>query len=384
MMYVQYVLLCAVSVTFGSYFWLMTSFLIGLRRNNEPPAYTGPSDFAVSCVIPFRNEEKHLCELIRGLKEQTYTNYEIILVNDHSTDTSYELAQKLIENSAAFKLINNNGHGKKSALATGIEMAQYKYIVFSDADCIHPGSWLQSIVNTLKSEGDIDLLVGPVTLTDPGSFFDKFQLLDFLSLIISGAGAIGINNPIMCNGANLIVKKDVWLLAKKEIQNGFLSGDDIFLLQYCKATGKKISFLNDAKGIVRTYPASSVRSFFYQRARWASKSKGYTDKFTLFVAWIVFLCNLNIATLPATFFFVPHVFYTTFVLFLAKQGFDFVLLKQGGKQLNVNIKFIETFGVSIIYPYYIATSVLLAMFKKVPWKGRVEKPQRFYDDIIMK
>ena len=63
------------------------------------------------------------------------------------------------------------------------------------------------------------------------------QELEFLSLIGSGAGAIGIENPIFCNGANMAYRKDVFLETNNFNNDNTVSGDDVFLLHSIKASG---------------------------------------------------------------------------------------------------------------------------------------------------
>ncbi|WP_444793589.1 glycosyltransferase [Saccharicrinis sp. GN24d3] len=323
----------------------------------------------LSCIIAFRNENKNITKLISGLQQQTDKEHEIILVDDGSSDGSYELARNLTADLDRFVILKNKGVGKKAALETGVGEAQSDYVVFTDADCIHPPNWLRSISRFL-GEYKVDLLVGAVVLIRPESKFELFQSIDFLSLVTSGAGAIGSERAIMCNGANLAVKKSVWLNAIPQLQNGYASGDDIFLLQFCVANQKEIRFLKNKDSIVETFPQKKMKDFLKQRVRWASKSKGYTDFFTLFVAWLVFLTNLMLAAIPIIFIIDSYIGLWTITWGIIKMMFDYVLINKGAKFFNVPIKFKNYIWIACVYPLYIVISVYNAAFSHQEWKGR--------------
>ncbi|MBO4577619.1 MAG: hypothetical protein J5688_02805, partial [Paludibacteraceae bacterium] len=83
---------------------------------------------------------------------------------------------------------------------------------------------------------------------------------------------------ILCSGANLIVRRDVWLAAEQHLHPEIPSGDDMFLLEYCKRTGRKIA-CSDAEQMTAIITAQpTLRALLRQRARWAGKAPLYTDR----------------------------------------------------------------------------------------------------------
>ncbi|WP_185957520.1 glycosyltransferase [Saccharicrinis carchari] len=324
---------------------------------------------SLSCVIAFRNEEAHLTKLIEGLKKQQNVSFEVVLIDDHSTDNSFALANKLTADLPTFTVLKNKGWGKKAALANGVAASRFDYLVFTDADCIHPQNWLANMAHYFNSSSAL-LLVGPVRLTKPTNFFEYFQAFDFLSLVTSAAGAIGASRPIMCNGANLAVYKDLWLAAQSSLKEEWASGDDIFLLQYCKAHKKNIAFVNSHHAIVQTYPEPKLSAFLQQRARWASKSKGYTDNFTLLVAWTVLLVNLFILALPLLFLLYIPLSFGLLALYIIKITLDYHLIKRGAYFFKMKLNTGSYLGIAFIYPLYIIASVLWAFFGNNTWKNR--------------
>ncbi len=364
-------LICLIiSITFILYLFLIYKFLKGWNKLNKfEVSKRINSALPLSCIIPFRNEIENIPKLIESLKQQDYPNFEVILVNDHSSDGSEELALSLINDLNNFKLLSNIGEGKKAALFEGVKRSQFDHLVFTDADCTHNLNWISSIAQII-SKNNIDLLVGPVKLMQPQNYFERFQEFDFISLISSSAGAIGNGHPIMCNAANLSVSKSIWYEANKIINNNYASGDDIFLLQYCIAQKKVIEFINSPLAVVTTTPETNFFSFFSQRVRWAAKSKGYTDSYTLFVAWVVFICNLFIFISPILILTYPLTGILLMFLWINKMIFDYWLISKGKKLFNVKLNLLHYLWISLLYPFYIISTVIYAAFGSTNWKGR--------------
>ncbi len=355
---------------FASYYLLVVKFIFGWNRIKPlSNSINCPTKAQLSCVVAFRNEQANLTNLINGLRDQQHVNYEVIFIDDHSTDNSWSLVEKQIADLPHFRLIKNKGKGKKAALSTGVVVSRFDYIAFTDADCLHSHNWLYSLTKSLESS-HADLLVGPVRLTEPHHFFELFQTVDFLSLVTSGAGAIGANNPIMCNGANLAVSKEVWLQAESLLKSKWASGDDIFLLQYCKAHKKTIAFVKSQEAIVHTYPELGLKAFLRQRARWASKSKGYSDRFTILVAFVVLLTNILLLSLPLAYMVHINLGLSLMGLGMLKIALDYMLIKQGAIFFNIKLDFVRYLAIACLYPIYIVVSVVWAAFGGISWKSR--------------
>lgn len=355
---------------FASYYLLVLKFIFGWSRlKPEHTSINDPAKIPLSCVVAFRNEQANLTKLIEGLKHQQNITFEAIIIDDHSTDGSWALAEYLTADLPHFSLIKNIGEGKKSALASGVAASRFDNIAFTDADCLHSPNWLNKLAKSFIASR-ADLLVGPVRLTKSHNFFEYFQTLDFLSLVTSGAGAIGASNPIMCNGANLAVSKKVWLQAQSSLKAKWASGDDIFLLQYCKAHKKKIAFVKSHDAIVQTYPEKELKAFLRQRARWASKSTGYSDSFTIVVACLVLLTNTMLLSLPLAFIVDTNMGLGLGGLSVIKIALDYLLIKRGAVFFNIKLNMLRFLAVACIYPFYIVVTVVWATLGEITWKNR--------------
>ena len=346
------------------------SFAIGWLRIKKfctKPDFDKP---IVSIVIACRNEEKNITGLLDSLEKQNYSkaNTEIIIVDDHSEDETVKILQR--QSNLSIKLLHlpNEVAGKKEALRYGINLAQSEIILTTDADCAMKENWITSMVSYYVQYKP-KLLVAPVILSETRNIFQKFQSLEFLSLISSGAGAIGIGKPIMCNGANLLFEKSMYQHAL--LENNYVSGDDIFLLlQIKKQYPKSIHFIKSTDSIVYTKPAISLQEFFEQRIRWASKSKAYRDIDIVFVAVIVALVNyiLTFSLLASVFY--KHIFYYYLFFLVIKSVIDLSLLYPFNyffKRHRLMWLFIP---LQIIYPFYITDTSIAGLAGRFTWKNR--------------
>ncbi len=359
-----------VSITFTLYLVIISYFYYGWV--NEP-IYKKKSEsyIPLSIIVPFRNEDQNIPNIYKALKEQSLPPHlmEIIFINDHSTDASVKILNNLIAKEKNMTLLHSHDNGKKLALKKAVQQCKYQYFVTIDADCIPGKHWLTNISNFLQQQKS-DLLVGSVSFFKKNTWFSKFQFYEFVSLIVSGAGAIIQHKPIMCNGANLTVSKDLYQKAQNTVLNKYASGDDIFLLQYAKKNNYKIDFIKTKESNVYTLSAQSLTEFFHQRIRWASKSKGYKDLFTIFVAIIVFAVCLIEITLP--FFLMKNTTISLFIFsgILFKGIIDYKIIQSGSNFLGEKINLFDYLSFTIVYPVYIVSTTLLSFFTKTKWKDR--------------
>jgi biofilm PGA synthesis N-glycosyltransferase PgaC len=283
-----------------AYSILIIRFVRGWNSIPEYRATEGGIDTEVSIIIAFRNEEKNLPALFKALQEQSYPQSatEIIFADDHSDDQSANLVREFILSVGKARLIGlkKSDSGKKKALAIAASEANGKLLIFTDADCLPGKEWIKTIVSCYQEKKPV-LISSPVVMQSSSGFFSRFQSLEFYSLMASTAGAFGIHNPIMVNGANLAVEKNIYLESIEFLQNQTPSGDDIFLLIHLKKKFPgKLIFLKSFEAIVNAKPYSGFFSFLQQRLRWTSKSRFYTDKSVIMTALIVLLINLWLFT----------------------------------------------------------------------------------------
>jgi cellulose synthase/poly-beta-1,6-N-acetylglucosamine synthase-like glycosyltransferase len=322
----------------------------------------------VSVVVAFRNEADNLPLLIQSLVQQSYSSkrYEVILVNDHSTDNWNDLVMSILPDN--IRVIHSPGEGKKAALHTGVDQANGDVVLFSDADCMVPEDWIIKMVQPFVNEQTV-LALGGVKLRGGKSFFQYFQQLDFLSLQASTIGAVGLKRPIMCNGANLACRRTFYESVNL-LDDKYLSGDDVFLLHEAKKQNMTVEFVMDNNAIVETHACASFKALVKQRIRWTSKSKGYTDNDTLLTAWIVFLGNASLVFLGVLSLFHANMLIGCTMLWIIKMIVDKLLFDNGFRFFNIPFRNIWFIFSELLHPFFTVMVVLMAAFTNADWKGR--------------
>lgn len=105
----------------------------------------------ISVIIPMYNSEKYISECLESIFNQTYKNYEIIIVNDGSTDRSLEVVKKY--RNEKIKVYTQENKGVSFARNKGIELAKGDYIYFMDSDDIIQSNLFENAIKQLKNVG---------------------------------------------------------------------------------------------------------------------------------------------------------------------------------------------------------------------------------------
>jgi glycosyltransferase involved in cell wall biosynthesis len=135
----------------------------------------------VSIIVPCYNQAQYLDESLQSVLDQTYTNWECIIVNDGSPDNTEEVAKKWVKKDSRFLYLHKENGGLSSARNAGLEIARGEYIQFLDSD-----DWIA----TTKLELSINLLMVAIdnnvkiAISNFGRFIDKIDepLLEYSSL----------------------------------------------------------------------------------------------------------------------------------------------------------------------------------------------------------
>lgn len=112
----------------------------------------------ISIIVPFYNSDKTIDKCIQSVLNQTYSNFEAIMVNDGGNDNSVNIVKSYMEKDDRIKLINNNHGGVSSARNTGIRNATGDYIEFLDSDDHLEPNMLERMLETSKKH-DADIVV---------------------------------------------------------------------------------------------------------------------------------------------------------------------------------------------------------------------------------
>jgi poly-beta-1,6-N-acetyl-D-glucosamine synthase len=331
------------------------------------------SSILVSIIIPARNEEKNIGLLLQALQDQTYPKdlIEIIVVDDHSEDATAEIVIKF-PGVKLLKLENDTINSyKKKAIEKGIAAASGSLVVTTDADCVPPLAWLQTIVS-FKEKTDAVFIVAPVVFECNSEVVQVFQAMDFM--VLQGITGASVNKKIhsMCNGANLAYERKVFY----EV-NGFsgiehiASGDDMLLMhKIAQKYPERIWYLKSTDAIVSTRPMPSWSSFFNQRIRWASKALYYNDKRIFWVLLLVYLFNLSLLVLLVAGCW-DHFYWLIFLIaWILKVVVEFPFFYTVAAFFNKQWAVKWFFFFQPLHIFYTTISGLFGQVGKYEWKGR--------------
>ena len=348
------------------YIFIMLKYI---RLWNSTPDFSfsnSNSDVSISVIIPFYNEEKTIDRLIQSLLRQSLKkeSWNVLFVNDNSTDRSIEIISRLCEGRLNFRLLNNNGSGKKRALTTGINSVREGLIVTADADCSFNPDWLKTI-SSFYHKNSADMIIMPVVMTGGDNFFQQFQKADFLALQMVGAGAALSGNPILCNGANLTFKKQKEQVTMNE---KYASGEDIFMLEWMKRKGREIRYLKSKNVVAKTPGPETVRQFINQRARWISKAGGYSDRSVVLMSLLFF--GVNVFQLILLIIgFTNHAYLALWLAFFTlKTITDYSLISSGFSFFETKTSTVRFILMQIIYPIYMLFVSFYGIVFPVKWK----------------
>ena len=367
----MYTALIAFGVAGLLYFFTIALFALGLLLREKHSANNTDS-IPISIVVAVRNEEEAVDRLLRSIFEQDYPTecFELVLVNDHSNDGTWETATKWAQQYANISMVHLSEDlaGKKQAVALGVSLAKNDIIVLTDADCTHPKNWLTTISSSYHSQ-KADMLIGPVMISPANSFFEKIQALELASLTASSIGACNLGTPFIASAANLSFNKSTLGFKQQMLNPKYASGDDVFLLHSAKRKkGFRISPLQGEGALVFTQPVKSVGKFLSQRARWASKSTGYTDFTTIAVGFIVLLFNVLLVVLAVLSFWKLAYLKMLGLGYIVKFIVDYRLLHSYLK-LHRKLSLLYVFvPMQLVYPVYIVVAFGMAMLTKSRWK----------------
>lgn len=202
----------------------------------------------VTIIVPVYNGEKYLYRCLNSIKIQEYSNIEVLILNDGSTDLTEKIANEYVEKDDRFKLINKINSGVSSTRNLGIEMATGYYIMFVDSDDYVADNFVSSMIENIQSD-ETSLCLCQFDLNIP------FMKND--DLIFHEVGSICTKEKVLfylINSSTKCIYGFIWRgLYKKSILDNYqirfeekikMSEDFLFLLEYINCCDK-ISFCQE-------------------------------------------------------------------------------------------------------------------------------------------
>ena len=263
----------------------------------------------ISIIVPVYNGEQYLKELLDSIKKQKYKKYEVLLINDGSTDNSESICLKYKSKDKRIKYYYKNNTGVSETRNFGIGKAKGEYICFVDADDIISPSYLSDFIElSYRTESDLyccDLrkMVNPVCLEINKKFQEsRFEKINKYEIINSSTSGYMCNKMFKTD----IIKKNN-LKFKKDI---YMCEDFLFIFEYLNFCNN-VTCINKSNYIYRIIPTS------------ASKNIGNIKWFSILKVYDIILQNKKVYT--NSFF---NKMYYSYVLYLYQAKYRLNYIKK--------------------------------------------------------
>lgn len=347
------------------------------HRNRETTA--NQSD-PVTVIVCARNELENLQELIPILDSQDYPEFEILIMNDRSTDGTDDFLEENYGNWAHVRYITINqvyDHitPKKYAITVAVKHASHQNLLFTDADCRPTGdNWIQSMMAQLSDSKEIALGFSPY-FKFPGllNWFIRcetfYSAVQYFSFAKSG-------RPYMGVGRNLLYQKDLFLNNKGFYKHSRVMGgdDDLFINQV--ASSKNTVINTDPESFMYSYPHTTWKGWYKQKTRHLSVSKYYRpiNKFLLGIlsashvaTWVTFAISVMAGIYFQEYFFLE----ITGAIFLLRWLIQWITLGIINRKLGNTISsftFIFMDFAFLLYYLFMSGIVFTNKQLKIEWR----------------
>jgi glycosyltransferase involved in cell wall biosynthesis len=232
----------------------------------------------ISIIIPLYNKEANIKKTLKSVLAQNYSNFELIIVNDGSTDKSVEVINSSF-NDSRIQIINQENKGASVARNRGVEASKFNYISFIDADDEWEPDYLSKIIESIKlfpmaemfcTAGILRSESGAVTYRAKKNLFNAIKIIDFFK-----------NPYFYTNTSSVVVTKSIFLASGKFPEN-LKSNEDIACLHklslltqvvYC---GKPLSIYNRgidghlSSVVHHSVPVNLISRINYVHAGWVA------------------------------------------------------------------------------------------------------------------
>jgi chlorobactene glucosyltransferase len=206
----------------------------------------------VSVIIPARNEASNIARCVRSVLASRYPQLEVIVVDDHSTDGTADIARATAGNDSRIRIMDNpdlpaGWFGKQWACATGEKAARGEIIVFTDADTEHSPDLLGRTVNAMRGRhADLLTLAGDQEMH---TFWERIiqpQMFALLSLRYGGTESVSNSKrptDVIANGQFIAVNRDAYHAVGGHALVRDRVAEDLSMAQEFVRSGRRISLL---------------------------------------------------------------------------------------------------------------------------------------------
>ena len=339
----DYGLLAALLIVFGVqlyYYLYHYSSILKYRKKQKLGIVPFVEELPpVSVIICAKNESENLRNFLPSLLEQDYPCFEVIVINDGSTDETDDLLQDLNKKYPflyrTFVPENANVRStKKLGLTIGIKAAKYDILLFTDADCQTSGNkWIANMARNFTQGTEFVLGYGAY-MREKG-FMSRMISFDTLFIGIQSLGYALTGNPYMGVGRNMAYRKETFTRHKGfskslRLQSG---DDDLFVNGGANEYNTRVEI--SPESVTWSMPKSTFNAWFRQKERHLSTSSFYKTDSLMRIGTEVASRGLFYLLVCVVAVFSPWVFgVLAGLVFLIRYTFQLVIINKIAKQLD--------------------------------------------------
>lgn len=358
------------------FYLLIFSRLAFWQKNNT---IKKESDFPISVIICARNEANNLKENLPAVFAQKYVNFEVVLVNDRSTDETAAVLAHFAENNSHAKVVHipdnvttDHHKGKKFALSKGIQAAKYDYILLTDADC-KPASphWISAISTHFTSPDFYQVVLGYSPYEFQNTFLNRCIQYETMQTALHYLSFALAKMPYMGVGRNLAYHKTLFFDEGGFDKHQHIASGDDDLFVNAVANGKNTTISIEKEAICYSKPAETWEAWYHQKTRHYSTASHYQQKHQLFLGAIALSHFVFYVMLGAVLILYssPSIAIALAVIRLLVQLLIYTKIK---KILLVPLRLVEIILFDVLYVlYYVVFAPALFVNKTVKWRNQV-------------
>lgn len=327
-------------------------------------AKTTNINLPISVLICAKNEAENLQKFLPSVLNQEYKNFEIVLINDASSDDTLEVMETFADKHPQIKIVNVENNeafwgNKKYALTLGIKAAKNEHLLFTNAYC-EPLSknWITEMASQFSNKKSIVLGYGKYR--KKSTLVNAFVRYETLLTAIQYFSYAKLGSPYMAVGRNLAYTKSEFFKVKGFINHmDIRSGDDDLFIQDA-ANSKNTTFTIHNDSFTISEAPKNFKEWFNQKRRHVSTSKHYkfTHKFFLrlfFLSKLLFLVLLFYAFFSVDFILLLPFILAYYILMFLVVGFSAKKLKE--TSLLPFLPFLDLGLVLFLFTIFIANTI---------------------------
>jgi len=355
------------------YMYFYTGIIRHKKRVDNHQIVTNEEQPPVSIIICAKNESDNLVTFLPLVLEQDYPNYEVIVVNDGSTDETELLLKDL---QALYpqlyytympeqtKIISR----KKLALTIGIKAAKHELLLFTDADCRPVSShWISETVRQFTPT--TEFVLGYGAYLPAKGLLSHMISYDTLFIAMQYMGFAFRGKPYMGIGRNLAYRKETFFSHKGFAGTLHIASGDDDLLVNMAATATNTNITSVAQSVTQSVPKETFSAWYHQKERHLTTAPMYNSKSKLMVGIEPVSRGLfYLSFIALILFFNPLVLVTIGSLFLARYILQLIVVNKTASQLKERSFYSTILIFDIILPLITLFLMIFGQKKSFSWK----------------